>query len=70
MSWECYNKMKCNNCGFVFNVEESTLTMNTKDYNKCPKCHSEAHIVETNSVLEAIDKQKELFKKRKKRIIL
>lgn len=70
MSWESYTFMRCKNCGKIYEVEDSTLTMNQEGYNKCPICHSGGEIISSRSMLDTMKEQSERFKKRKKRIIL
>lgn len=70
MSWESYTLMKCKKCGKVYEVEDSTLIMNMKGYDRCPVCRSEGEIVSSKSMLDVMNKQSEKFKKRKKRVIL
>lgn len=67
MSWGCYSVLKCNKCGTEYIVEEDTLNLNTPLYNKCPKCHSDGTVISTNSMITSMNKQKLLFKNRKKR---
>jgi len=68
VSWECYTLLKCKDCGLEYTIENSTLTINIGEYEKCPKCNSNnVIIVSTNSMLDSMNKQKELFGKRKKR---
>lgn len=70
MSWGSYSKMKCNKCGYVYEIENSTLIMNQKGYDRCPLCHSEGVEISSRSMLDVMQEEHELFKKRKKRIIL
>lgn len=34
MSWESYSLMKCKKCGNIYIIENSTLVINEKNYNK------------------------------------
>lgn len=66
MSWGCFNVMKCKKCGYEYIVENDTLSLNMASDN-CPICKSEGEVISTNSMLTAMNRQKELFKSRKKR---
>lgn len=68
MSWGCFDVMRCKKCGYEYRVELDTLSSNIETV--CPKCKSDGEIIDSNSMLSAMNKQKELFKKRKKRISL
>lgn len=70
MSWESYSFMKCKKCGNIYKIENSTLVMNRKGYDRCPLCHSEGEEISSKSMLDVINEQSEKLKKRKKRIIL
>ena len=52
MSWESYTLMKCKKCGKVYEVEDSTLIMNMKGYDRCQVCRSEGEIVSSRSMLD------------------
>lgn len=70
MSWGCFDVMRCKKCGYEYRVELDTLSSNKAILTICPKCKSEGEIIDSNSMLTAMNKQRELFKKRKKRISL
>lgn len=70
MSWGSYSLMKCKKCGKEYIVEDSTLIINQKDYNKCPLCHSDGEPISSRSIINVMNEQSEKLKKRKKRIIL
>ena len=59
--------MKCKNCGKVYEVEESTLFINEKNYDKCPLCHSEGKEISQTSMIDIMNEQSEKFNKRKRR---
>lgn len=67
MSWGAYSIRKCKNCGNEYEVEESTLIMASKNYGKCPLCHSDGDIILTRSILDVMEEQSEKFKNRPKR---
>ena len=67
MSWGCFNVMKCKKCGYEYIVENDTLSINMSTFGNCPICKSEGEVISTNSMLTAMNRQKELFKSRKKR---
>ncbi len=46
MSWYNYSKRKCINCGYEFSQCNDTLSINNKNYNKCPKCLSESNYID------------------------
>lgn len=70
MSWGSYMLMKCKKCGKVYEVEESTLIMNQKDYDKCPICHSDGNVISNRSMLDIMTEQSKKLKRHKKRIVL
>jgi Zn finger protein HypA/HybF involved in hydrogenase expression len=69
MSWGCFNVMKCKKCGHEYKVEVSTLSL-YENKSKCPKCDSKAIKINTQSMLDEMNRQTELFKTRKKRLTL
>lgn len=46
MTWYSYSKRKCIKCGYEFSQSNDTLSINTKIYNKCPKCLSDSISIE------------------------
>lgn len=66
MSWGCFNVMKCKKCGYEYIVENDTLSLNMSASDNCPICKSEGEVISSNSMLTAMNRQKELFKNRKK----
>lgn len=70
MSWESYTLMKCKKCGKVYEVENSTLIMNMKGYDRCPVCRSDGKVVSSKSVLDVMNEQSKKLKKHRKRVIL
>lgn len=70
MSWGCFDVVRCKKCGYEYRVELDTISSNIATPTICPKCKSDGEIIGSNSMLNAMNKQRELFKKRKKRISL
>lgn len=66
MSWESYTLMKCKKCGKVYEVEDSTLIMNMKGYDRCPVCRSEGETVSSKSILDVMNEQSKQLKKHRK----
>lgn len=62
MSWESYSFMKCKKCGNIYKIENSTLVMNRKGYDRCPLCHSEGEEISSKSMLDVINEQSEKLK--------
>lgn len=70
MSWGCLNVMRCKECGYEYQTEIDTLSSNIVTETRCPICKGEGEVLSSNSMITAMNKQKELFKNRKKRIHL
>lgn len=62
MSWGCYSIRECMSCKNKYKVEESTLTINSSGYNKCPVCGEEGLLL-TLSNEEKILQASEILKK-------
>lgn len=70
MSWGCFDIMRCKKCGYEYRVENDTISSGVFIRSSCPMCKGEVKKISSNSMLTEMNKQKDLFKNRKKRVNL